>query len=231
MSEHPTLSGMEAFASIGQGLPSRHRLTRDEVEKSQRNRIVVAFLQVAAEKGYAAVTIGDIVERAGVSRQAFYRQFPTKQDCFIGAFHTAAELALGSITRPLSELPHTDWRAGIAATMDRYLRAMAAAPKVTWTMQIECLAAGPEVAALYHQAIGQIAELYRITYNRVVRREDPGRPALPGESFDILVGGMSDRIRHCLYTKGAKAIPDLIPGFVATIMALFGEKPDPTEEF
>ncbi|WP_216216803.1 TetR/AcrR family transcriptional regulator [Amycolatopsis aidingensis] len=218
---------MEAFASIGQGLPSRHRLTRAEVEKSQRNRIVVAFLQVAAEKGYAAVTIGDIVERAGVSRQAFYQQFSTKQDCFVGAFRAAAKLALGSITRPLSELPYTDWRTGVTAALDSYLRAMAAAPKVTWTMQIECLAAGPEVAALYHKAVGRIAELYRITYNQVVRGEDPSRPALPDETFDILVGGMSDRIRHCLYTKGAEAIPELIPDFGATIMAIFGENLDP----
>ncbi|QWF85207.1 hypothetical protein HUW46_08661 [Amycolatopsis sp. CA-230715] len=224
------VSGVEAFASIGHGLPSRHRLTREEVEESQRNRIVVAFLQVTAEKGYAAVTIGDIVERAGVSKQAFYHQFATKQDCFVDAFGTAAKVALGSITRPLSELPYTDWRTGVAATMDEYLGAMASAPKVTWTMQIECLAAGPEVAALYHRAIGRIAELYRATYNYVVRREDPSRPALPDESFDILVGGISDRIRYCLYTKGAEAIPALAPDFVATIMAFFGEKPDPAAE-
>ncbi|SDI19481.1 DNA-binding transcriptional regulator, AcrR family [Actinokineospora alba] len=230
MSKHPVLSGVEAFASVGQGLPSRHRLTPEEVAESQRHRIVVAFLQVTAEKGYAAVTIGDIVERAGVSRQAFYQQFPSKQDCFIAAFRTAAKLTLGSISQPLSELPYTDWRAGVTATMDTYLRAMAAAPKVTWTMQIECLAAGPEVAALYHKAIGQIAELYRITYNQVVRREDPSRPPLPDEAFDVLVGGLSDRIRYCLYTKGAEAIPDLIPDFVATIMALFGEKPAPADK-
>lgn len=220
------LSGVQAFASVGQGLPSRHRLTPEEVEASQRNRIVVAFLQVTAEKGYAAVTIGDIVERAGVSKQAFYKQFPTKQDCFVDAFTTAAKLALGSITRPLSELPYTDWRTGVTATLDEYLRAMAVAPKVTWTMQIECLAAGPEVAALYHQAIGRIAELYRITYNHVVRKEDPSKPALPDEAFTILVGGFSDRIRYCLYTKGAEAIPGLAPDFVATIMALFGERAD-----
>lgn len=113
--------------------------------------------------------------------------------------------------------------------MDTYLRAMAAAPKV-WTMQIECLAAGPEVAAPYHQAIGQIAELYRITYNQVVRREDPSRPPLPDEAVDILVGGISDRIRYCLYTKAAEAIPELIPDFIATIMALLGEKPAPARE-
>ncbi|SDD50342.1 TetR/AcrR family transcriptional regulator [Actinokineospora iranica] len=224
MSDDLVLSGMEAFADVGHGLPSRHRLTRDEVEKSQRKRIVVAFLQVTAEKGYAAVTISDIVERAGVSRQAFYKQFATKKDCFIGAFRVAAKVALGSATEGLSRVPQADWRAGVRVAMEEYLRVMATEPKVTWTMQIECLAAGPEVAALYHKAIGRIAEMYRLAYNHAVRREDPSRPVLPDESFDVLVGGLSDRIRYCLYTKGAEAIPDLAPDFITTVMALFGEK-------
>jgi len=229
MSEPPIVTGVEAFATVGQRLPSRHRLTADEVAASQRARIVIAFLDVTAEKGYGSVTIADIVERACVSRQAFYHLFPTKQDCFAAAFRAGAATVLGESTEPLSELSYTDWRSGVRRTMENYLTALAAQPKATWTLQIECLAAGPEIAAMYHRRIAHIAELYRLTYNHVVRVEDPTRPVLPDETFDILVGGMSDRIRYCLYTKGAQAIPQLLPAFLTTLMTLFGERVDPAE--
>ncbi|RZS34377.1 TetR family transcriptional regulator [Herbihabitans rhizosphaerae] len=226
MGERRILTGVEAFAAVGQRLPSRHRLTADEVAASQRARILVAFLEVAAEKGYASVTIGDIVERAGVSRQAFYNLFPTKQACFVAAFRAGAAAALGEINRPLSERPYTDWRSAIRLALEKYLAMLAEQPKATWTLQIECLAAGPEIAAMYHRRIGRIAELYRLTYNHLVRKEHPDRPALPDEAFDLVVGGMSDRIRYCLYTKGAEAITQLAPAFYDTLMALFGEPID-----
>ncbi|MFD5247142.1 TetR/AcrR family transcriptional regulator [Amycolatopsis sp. NPDC058340] len=228
MSERPSLTGVEALATVGQRLPSRHGLTAEEVAASQRARILVGFLEVAAEKGYGATTIADIVERAGVSRQTFYALFPTKQACFAAAFRAGASTALGEITEPLSELSYLDWRAAVTLTMERYLAKMASQPKATWTLQIECLAAGPEIAAMYHRRIARIAELYRITYKHVVRKEDPTRPELPDEAFDLLVGGMSDLIRQCLHTKGAEAIPELAPVFLRTLMALFGERDIPS---
>lgn len=194
------------------------------MEASQRARILVAFIEVTAEKGYAAVTIRDIVEHASTSREAFYRQFPTKQACFLAAFREGATVALSQVVGPLQQIPYTDWRTGMRTTLHAYLTLLAAQPKATWTFLIEGLAAGPEVAALYRKRQARIAELYRITYDSVVRREDPNRPELPNEAFDILIGGMADRIRDCLYTQGAKAIPDLEPVLITTIFALFGEK-------
>ncbi|MDT3397267.1 helix-turn-helix domain-containing protein [Streptomyces sp. B1866] len=226
MSESSVPSARQAFAKVGQRLPSRHGLSREEVAASQRARLLIGFLEVTAEKGYAAVTIGDIVERAGTSREAFYRQFAGKQECFLAAFREGAEVALSQVSAPLEEVPYTEWRTGLRVSMRAYLALMAAYPAATWTFMIEGLAAGPEVAALYGRRSERIAELYRLTYHRVVRREDPSRPELPDDTFDILVGGMADRVRHCLYTLGAEAIPELEPVFLTTILALFGEKLD-----
>ncbi|MGK5531158.1 TetR/AcrR family transcriptional regulator [Streptomyces sp. URMC 129] len=226
MSESPVPSALQAFARVGQRLPSRHGLSREEVEASQRARLLVAFLETTAEKGYASVTIGDIVERASTSREAFYRQFPTKQACFLAAFREGATAGLSQVAGPLQEVPYTDWRTGVRVSLRAYLTLLAAHPKAAWTFMIEALAAGPEVAALYTRRSTRIAELYRLTYNHVVRGADPSRPELPDDAFDILVGGMAERIRHCLHTRGAEAIPELEPAFLATIFALFGEKPE-----
>ena len=42
--------------------------------------------QVVSDKGYAATTVADVVERAGVSRRTFYEQFADKEACFLAAY-------------------------------------------------------------------------------------------------------------------------------------------------
>src|SRR3989442_12855138 len=75
-------------------LPRRpHRLTRTEVAASQRTRLMAAFTELLAERGYAAVTIGELASRAGVSRAAFYEHFADKQACLLAAYdHFAARV-------------------------------------------------------------------------------------------------------------------------------------------
>ena len=64
------------------GLPrGRGRLAVDEVQDAQRDRILRAVISSTAEKGIASTTIADVVGRARVSRQAFYKQFESKEAC------------------------------------------------------------------------------------------------------------------------------------------------------
>jgi AcrR family transcriptional regulator len=56
-----------------------------EIARLQRERIVYATGEVAAEKGYAAATIADITNTAGVDRRVFYAHFRDKQEAFLAA--------------------------------------------------------------------------------------------------------------------------------------------------
>ena len=46
--------------------------------KRTRSLLEQAFMEVVAEKGFQAVTVQDITERAGVNRATFYAHFPDK---------------------------------------------------------------------------------------------------------------------------------------------------------
>ncbi len=48
--------------------------------RDTRERVAAAALEVFSEKGYAATSIDDIVERAGTTRGAFYYYFEGKED-------------------------------------------------------------------------------------------------------------------------------------------------------
>jgi AcrR family transcriptional regulator len=63
-----------------------HGLSREEVESSQRERILDAILDLVGEQGYAATTVADVTRAAGVSRTTFYEQFRNKQDAFLTAY-------------------------------------------------------------------------------------------------------------------------------------------------
>lgn len=63
-----------------------HGLTREQVQASQRQRLLDAALDVVGEVGYAAATVADITTAAGVSRTTFYEQFQNKLDAFLTAY-------------------------------------------------------------------------------------------------------------------------------------------------
>jgi AcrR family transcriptional regulator len=92
-------------------------MTREQVAEIQRARMLRAIAEAMAEHGYAATTVADVVKRAGISRETFYQQFSSKQECFLAAYELAA-------SRVLSILEH---QAGSEGTpLERFDRAIGA---------------------------------------------------------------------------------------------------------
>jgi AcrR family transcriptional regulator len=75
----------------------RHRLDSDVARSVQRERITYATAEAIREKGYADVTVADIVAAAGVSRDAFYAQFHDKDEAFDGAAQLVFEHLLATM--------------------------------------------------------------------------------------------------------------------------------------
>ena len=55
--------------------------------------------------GFARTTMGDIAERAGISRPALYLVFPNKEAVFAAVIHRMNDDQLGKIQAAFSELP------------------------------------------------------------------------------------------------------------------------------
>ncbi|MDT4925986.1 MAG: hypothetical protein QOG01_3699 [Pseudonocardiales bacterium] len=120
----------------------RHKLSRDDVAGRQRTRILAAFAEVLTERGYVNTPVAAVLQRAGVSRETFYQQFSSKQDCFIAALEdTVGQLASAISTAVAVEGAPLD---RFDQTMAIYLRALAADPAKARLFLIETYAAGPE---------------------------------------------------------------------------------------
>ncbi|QWF77694.1 hypothetical protein HUW46_01086 [Amycolatopsis sp. CA-230715] len=200
-------------------LPSgRHRLTKDDVVASQRGRLIVALLEAAADKGYPATTIGDVVERAGVSRKTFYEHFPSKEHGFQAAFTITAEVVIGQL-EAAAAAPHEDWRALVRATVQAYVDALAAEPAAARALHVETLSAGPAVLDQREAMLRLFADLLRQAC-REARGESWPEP--PVDWFRFAIGGIDDRIRECLRGPGADGLPALGATLADCTLALLG---------
>jgi AcrR family transcriptional regulator len=75
----------------------RNALPGSVVLNEQRDRILAATARLARERGYAAMTVADVVAAAGVAREVFYDQFRSKEDAFLSVQALALEASV-SIT-------------------------------------------------------------------------------------------------------------------------------------
>jgi AcrR family transcriptional regulator len=119
----------------------RHGLSREQVEQSQRLRLVRAMADVMAEKGYARTSVADVLRRARVSRGTFYELFASKEDCFMSVFEEAYGHILDAISAGARPAPAQR----LSLVLEQYLAAIASDPAAARVFLIEVFAAGDAV--------------------------------------------------------------------------------------
>src|SRR5262245_30173508 len=77
-----------------------------EYEDQKRGELIKATYQVVAEKGYSAVTLQDIAERAGVSKGSTLYYFATKEELFLGALEWIIEKVHARIGEAVAAVDH-----------------------------------------------------------------------------------------------------------------------------
>ena len=99
---------------------------RSVVAAHQRERILAAVAQAAAERGYAGMNVEAITAGAGVSRRTFYEHFRNKEDAFFATYDAVVHQAATQMRRAyLNQATALErLRAGIEA----FLQFLAAGP-------------------------------------------------------------------------------------------------------
>ena len=81
-------------------MPHRARSRPAAPEPSARNRLLDAAVEMFERKGYAATSVREIVEHAGLTKPALYYYFQSKE----GLLLAALELAAGELERLLTDV-------------------------------------------------------------------------------------------------------------------------------
>jgi AcrR family transcriptional regulator len=194
----------------------RHRLPREVVTRSQRERLLGAAVRVVAEKGYGAMTIGDLTREAGVSRTTFYELFEGKEQCFLAAYDSAVEALVRRVTGAYEEAG--DWPERAAAGLAALLTALAGEPGLARLSLVDVGNAGPAAQRRYRAAVQRLTPLFEEG-----RDHAPGGRALPANTSRMAIGGVTGLIADELVAGRAEQLPDLLSDVVfATLFPYIG---------
>src|SRR4051794_16518756 len=110
------------------GLPEGWEGDRGLVTQTQRERMLDAMARAVAAKGYAKVTVSDVVALAGVSRRTFYEHFADKEECFLESYTTGARAVAADLAATVRASGKTDWHDRGRIGMNAYTRNLAGKP-------------------------------------------------------------------------------------------------------
>ena len=183
----------------------RHGYSREQVAHHQRERLIAGLAAAVAEKGYAAVTLTDIVKQAKVSRRVFYANFESKEQCFLAAF----EVVLAHLRELVAEAvaPLDGWPQQAIAATRAVLAFLAAEPDLARLCLVESRGAGPAVAARFGEAVGEMTPLLR--RGRAERPE--GERPLPDSTEESTIGSLVSLVHRKVAAGEAQQLEDLLP--------------------
>ena len=193
-----------AAEELGPLPAGRHGYSREQVAHHQRERLIAGLAAAVAEKGYAAVTLSDIVRHAKVSRRVFYANFEGKEECFLAAFEVVAEHLRELVAEAAGEAER--WPAQALAALRAALAFLASEPDLARLCLLESRAAGPAATARFAAAVAEAAPpLAR------GRGERPEGDRLPASTEDSTLGALVSLAQRKVAAGEAERLEDLLP--------------------
>jgi len=201
----------------------RHALAPEEVLRDQRERLIDAVPRVVAERGYEAMSVADIVKAAAVSRNAFYKNFADKQECFAAAHDVGHERLFEILVQPCDAAATIEER--VERSLAVGLDAMASDPDTARLLFVEAPSAGEEIALRYHEWLRR--------YGTLLRSAAPDMPpqSIPAPEVEgVIVGGIASRVGSEVLHGRAKNLADLTAPLVEYVLAFYRiAEPGPKE--
>lgn len=189
----------------------RHGYSREQVAHHQRERLIAGLAAAVAEKGYAAVTLSDIVREAKVSRRVFYANFESKEQCFLAAFEVVVDHLRELVGEAAAEVDADDgvdgWPQQAIAATRAVLRFLAEEPDLARLCLLESRGAGPAVNARFNQAV---AELKPPLARGRAERPTGERP-LPDSTEDSTLGALVSLLHRQVAAGEAEQLEELTP--------------------
>jgi AcrR family transcriptional regulator len=182
----------------------RHGLTREFVERDQRERLLAAIAATLCEHGYDETTVSLIGGVARVSKSDFYRHFESKEDCFATAYEEAVERLRTRLLAACDE--RLAWADRVCAGLAEALACLAEEPARANLLLVEGLRAGPEVYGRFQVALDSFLPWLR----EGAPRPKGGRTA-PPEFEQAVLGGVASVIGREVLAGRTEQLEEIFP--------------------
>ncbi len=173
-------------------------------------RLLHAMARVCGEKGFALVTIADIVREAGVSKRTFYEHFQGKEPCFLALYRAASASALRTLRDAVS--PERPWQSQVEHALGAYLSHLAAGPDLIRTLFVDIHHLGAEGIRVRREVMQQFADFIVDTVNGPARAAGGAAPgALTSTMAMAAVGGIHELVLQAIERGEAGSLQAMTP--------------------
>lgn len=215
----PVANGV--FFTLPDSLPrGRHRLSREQVHEAQTERLLAATTELLAARGYRGFGIGDVASRAGVSLQAFYKCFESKDACVFAGYDRFIAVLLQKMVAV--EVTPDDRPGYTAALLDAYLATLQEDLVVARAYQVEIDALGASARARRRDSLTRFAKFIR---EEDARASGDGQPSQPWSAYIGVVYAARQLASDALDTSAKPDLAALGDDLRTWISGLFGERP------
>jgi AcrR family transcriptional regulator len=184
--------------------------------EAHRRRAVDAMAEAVGERGYAATTVGDVLRRARMSRRTFYQLFRNREECFLAAYDTAFDGAMGRLA-----IAHSGngrrWAGRVEAGLAALFEYLAAEPGLARVWLVEAPSLGPAGIERHERTMKALAR--RLAE---LRREDDVGSA-NGHAmmrFEASIGAVHRVVQARLLDGRAEELPELAPDIARLVSGL-----------
>ncbi|HEX6602757.1 MAG TPA: TetR/AcrR family transcriptional regulator [Solirubrobacterales bacterium] len=203
-------AALELLANTSGKFPSGvRRLPSDLIRAIQRERLIIAMLNAAAELGYLETNVQDVIDRAGVSRPTFYEHFSNKEDCFLAAFDTSAERLRKKVDAAARKGGDV-WRDRIRYSLEAVLRFASREPDTARTMIVEARAASTTAVRRRVELMDHFARCLQTQARELL----PERRLEANLTASGIVGG----VESLLYSRLCKHEYDQLDSLLPSVM-------------
>lgn len=179
-----------------------------------------AMVRVAAAKGYEATTVDDVVEAAGVTREAFDSTFVGKEGCFLEAYDAVIDVLVAHVSTAFESTSGLPWPDRIAAAVRALVELLASEHDIARMAMVEVTAVGEDARIRYRAALGRFT--YFLEEGRTFSAQGD---ELPADTAHFAIGGATsmifDEIRAGRGPELRRILPDLV---FAVLMPYIGPK-------
>jgi AcrR family transcriptional regulator len=182
-------------------------LPADLVKAIQRERLLAAMIATVTEIGYKALTVQNVLTRAGISRPTFYEQFEDKEDCFLAAFDGAAGRLAERLEAAAADAGPT-WREQLRGGIAELLRFIAEEPEDACIVLVEARASSP--AGLRRR--DEVLDRFAACIDTLVREDLDEPPSA------IAAAGVVGGIESVLYARLQKGETEELDRLLPSLM-------------
>jgi AcrR family transcriptional regulator len=184
----------------------RHGLPREYIVQNQRERLLAALAECLEERGYDGTTVAMIGTRAGVSKSDFYKQFKSKDACFLAAYDDAVVRIREQVVLACGEGGAGDWAQQVLAALTALLDLLTAEPAQTQLVLVEGLRAGRGVYDRYQAGLQSFVPLLR----RGAPAPAGGEPP-PMATDEAVVGGIASLLARRVLAGETEKLDQFLP--------------------